>query len=200
MSLDPAAADALPGDVDPASLVEAAHTTAEALVRRGRSTTDPEVVARLVALVESEGLETIATLWSGSAADTLPGALWRLYALRAWVRADPATVADRYRQGMAAAPVHDAIAGVATPPTAADVLDLFDAVLTGVYSRDLDVALERAAAFCRVLATGTAFDADHLELSDPSAAARTTTGASGLARTADELAHAADLWRLGRLD
>ena len=34
-------------------------------------------------------------------ADTLPGALWRLYVLREWVRRDPATVADRYRLGVA---------------------------------------------------------------------------------------------------
>src|SRR4051812_41679782 len=57
--LDPAAADALPGGYDPAMRNEIAHTTAAALVHRGRANTDPEVVARLVSLVERE-----ASTWS----------------------------------------------------------------------------------------------------------------------------------------
>jgi hypothetical protein len=199
-SLDAAAADRLPGAGDPAQLVELAHTTAQMLVHRGRSSDDPAVLARLLALVEDEGLSTVAALWSASPSDTLPGALWRLYALRTWVRSDPELVADRYRQGVAAAPVHDVVAGVASPPGAQDVVTLVDAVLTGLYRRDLDVALDRAAAFCRVVATGTAFDADHLDLADPHGAARTTTGAASLQRTAEELSAAARLWRLDRLD
>lgn len=199
-SLDAAAADRLPGEGDPAQLVELAHTTAQMLVHRGRSSDDPAVLARLLALVEDEGLSTVAALWSASPSDTLPGALWRLYALRTWVRSDPELVADRYRQGVAAAPVHDVVAGVASPPGAQDVVTLVDAVLTGLYRRDLDVALDRAAAFCRVVATGTAFDADHLDLADPYGAARTTTGAASLQRTAEELSAAARLWRLDRLD
>ncbi|MFP5394433.1 MAG: hypothetical protein ACLGI6_23330, partial [Gammaproteobacteria bacterium] len=50
------------------------------------------------------------------------------------------------RQGIAAAPVHDVVAGVADLPGPEDVTTLADAVLDGVYTRDLDVALERAAA------------------------------------------------------
>ena len=166
--LDPAQAEELPGGYDPALRNEAAHTTAAALVHQGRANTDPEVVARLVSLVEREGLDVVAALWSDSPADSLPGALWRLYVLREWVRRDPATVADRYRLGVAAAPVHDVVAGVADAPGPADVRAVADAVLSGVYTGDLDVALERAAAFCRVLATGAAFDADHLDDVDPS--------------------------------
>ncbi|NKY40883.1 hypothetical protein HGA02_15520, partial [Cellulomonas septica] len=70
----------------------------------------------------------------------------------------------------------------------------------GVYAGDLAVALERAAAFCQVLATGAAFDADHLDLVDPRGALRTTRGAASLVRTAEELTHAAALWRAERLD
>lgn len=198
--LDPAQAEELPGGYDPALRNEAAHTTAAALVHQGRANTDPEVVARLVSLVEREGLDVVAALWSDSQADSLPGALWRLYVLREWVRRDPATVADRYRLGVAAAPVHDVVAGVAETPGPADVLAVADAVLSGVYTGDLDVALERAAAFSRVLATGAAFDADHLDDVDPSAAQRLTRGAASLVRTAEELEHAASLWRAGRLE
>ena len=198
--LDPAQAEELPGGYDPALRNEAAHTTAAALVHQGRANTDPEVVARLVSLVEREGLDVVAALWSDSPADSLPGALWRLYVLREWVRRDPATVADRYRLGVAAAPVHDVVAGVADAPGPADVLAVADEVLSGVYTGDLDVALERAAAFSRVLATGAAFDADHLDDVDPSAAHKLTRGAASLVRTAEELEHAASLWRADRLE
>lgn len=198
--MDPQEADELPGAIDPALRSEIAHTTAAALVHQGRATADPDVVARLVALVETEGLDVVAALWSDSAPTTLPGALWRLYVLREWVRRDPATVADRYRQGTAAVPVHDVVAGVADAPGPADVRAVADAVLSGVYTGDLDVALERAGAFCRVLAAGAAFDADRLDDLDPSGATRMTLGASALLRTAEELEHAAVLWRAGRLD
>ncbi len=188
------------GGADPALRAQVAHATAAALVTRGRASADPAVLARLLALVETEGLDVVAGLWADSPADSLPGALWRLYVLREWVRRDPATIADRYRQGLHAAPVDDAVAGVAAPPGPADVRDAVDAVLSGVYTGDLAVALERAAAFCRVLATGAAFDADHLDLVDPRGADRQTRGASSLLRTADELAHAGELWRAGRLE
>ncbi|GEA83765.1 hypothetical protein GCM10009774_23040 [Cellulomonas gelida] len=198
--MDPQEADELPGAIDPALRSEIAHTTAAALVHQGRATADPDVVARLVALVETEGLDVVAALWSDSAPTTLPGALWRLYVLREWVRRDPATVADRYRQGTAAVPVHDVVAGVADAPGPADVRAVADAVLSGVYTGDLDVALERAGAFCRVLAAGAAFDADRLDDVDPTGATRMTLGASALLRTAEELEDAARLWRAGRLD
>ncbi len=198
--LDPQAADELPGELDPALRAEVAHTTAAALVHQGRANQDPQVVARLVALVETEGLDVVAGLWSDSAPATLPGALWRLYVLREWVRRDPETIADRYRQGTAAVPVHDVVAGVAQAPGPVDVRAVADAVLSGVYTGDLDVALERAGAFCRVLAAGAAIDADHLDAVDPRGATRQTFGASALLRTAEELEHAAQLWRAGRLE
>ncbi|GIG29871.1 hypothetical protein [Cellulomonas marina] len=200
-SLDQATADALPGGLDPAQRAELAHTTAAALVRDGRAGgDDPAVLARLVGLVEREGLELVATLWSDSPPSSLPGALWRLYVLREWVRRDPVTVADRYRQGVEHAPVQGAVAGVALPPGPEDVRATADAVLSGVYAGDLAVALERAAAFCRVLATGGALDADHLDLVDPSGAGRLTRGSAALGRTAEELTAAAGLWRAGALD
>lgn len=199
--LDAAQADALPGDLDPEARAQVAHTTAAALVHHGRAeAADPQVVARLVALVETEGLDLIASLWSQSPPTSLPGALWRLYVLREWVRRDPQTVADRFRQGVAAAPVQGAIAGVVDPPGPDDVRDAADAVLSGVYTGDLAVALERAGALCHVLATGTAFDADHLDVLDPDHADRTTRSAASLARTGDELVACAALWRAGHLD
>lgn len=198
--LDPHDAEDLPGELDPALRNEVAHTTANAVVHRARGAEDPELVTRLVRLVETEGLDIVAALWSDAPANTLPGALWRLYVLREWVRRDPRTVALRYRLGVEAAPVHEAIVGVVSPPGPDDVRDLADAVLSGVFAGDLGVALERAGSFCRILATGAAFDADSREVADPDAAVRMTRGASSLQRTAEDLEHAASLWRAGRLD
>ena len=198
--LDPRAADELPGDLNPALRSEVAHTTANALVHQGRAAEDPEVVERLVRLVEAEGLDTVAGLWADSSPTTLPGALWRLYVLRDWVRRDPSTISERYRMGVVRAEVHDVVAGVESPPGPTEVSRVVDAVLSGVYAGDLAVALERGAAFCRVLATGSALDADFVEDRDVELAIRMTRGASGLVRTAEELEQAAGLWRSGRLD
>lgn len=198
--LDQQAAESIPGGVDPALLPEVAHTTAAAIVHGARAQDDPELVDRLVRLVETEGLDVVASMWADSPPNTLPGALWRLYVLREWVRRDPRTIAERYRMGVTKAPVADVVAGVASPPGPDEVSQVVDAVLSGVYTGDLAVTLERGAAFCRVLAIGSAFDADHVAERDDDLAVRITRGASGLVRTAEELEQAAALWRAGRLD
>lgn len=199
--LSPIQADELPGDIDPALRSDIAHTTASAIVHQGRrGGGDPELVGRLVGLVEAEGLDVVAAMWADSPPRTLPGALWRLYVLREWVRRDPQTLAERFRLGVTVAPVHQVVAGVADPTGPGELRDMVDAVLSGVYTGDLAVALERGAAFCRVLATGAAFDADYLEGADASAAQRLTRGASSLVRTAEELEEAAGMWRAERLD
>jgi hypothetical protein len=201
--LDARVAEELPGGLDPALRSQVAHTTAAAIVHGGRAGADedPALLERLVRLVETEGLDVVAALWADSPATTLPGALWRLFVLREWVRRDPRTLADRYRLGLDAAPVHHAVAGVVTPPGPEEVREVVDAVLSGVYAGDFAVALERGAAFCRVLATGAAFDADHLDHAvDTDAAGRLTRSAGSLVRTAEELEHAAALWRSDQLE
>lgn len=199
--LTPDQAEAIVGDIDPAVKSEAAHTTAAAIVHGGRAgADDPELVDRLVRLVETEGLDTVAGLWADSPPDTLPGALWRLYLLREWTRRDPTTIAERYRLGVARAEVAGAVAGVADTPGPDEIRTVADAVLSGVFQGDLDVALERAGAFCRVLATGSALDADQIARSDDHAANRVTRTASALLDTAAELEHAGGLWRADRLD
>ncbi|MEE6273558.1 hypothetical protein [Georgenia wangjunii] len=199
--LDAQTAERIVGDVDPALRSEAAHTTASVLVHRGRDgAEDPALVDRLVSLVDTEGLDTIAALWSQSPPATLPGALWRLYLLREWVRRDPRTIAERYNLGLQRAEVAGVIAGVASPPGPEEVRRTADAVLAGVYHGDLDVALDRAASFFRVVATGAALDADWVEGTDDALAVRVTRRASSLLATAEELEQAAEMARAGRLD
>ncbi|MGC5167407.1 hypothetical protein [Luteimicrobium sp. DT211] len=198
--LDPREADEIPGDLDPALRDQVAHTTAAALVRGARESEDPAVVDRLVSLVEREGLDVVAGLWSNAAPASLPGALWRLYALREWVRRDGEIVALRYRLGVHAAPVAEVVAGVAGPPGPDEVRRLADDVLSGVYTGDLAVALERAGAFCRILAIGATHDADARDDLDADWARRLTRGAASLQGTAEDLEHAASLWRQGKLE
>ena len=83
------------GAPDPAALAEAAHATASLLVESGRATSDEVARARLVALVDEVGLDTIADLWAQRPPRSLPGALWRLYVLREWVQRDAVVSIDR---------------------------------------------------------------------------------------------------------
>ncbi len=184
----PSAVDALVGEPDPAELIAAAHATAEALVRHGRSGGN-EVAARLVALTDEHGLDEIAVLWADRPADSLPGALWRLYALRAGIRQDPDGLARAFDAGRSLAPVHEVVAGVGDPPGPLEVLELADAVLTGAFVGDLAVAMERAGAFCRVVSTGWAVLAD--DRGDDDAAVTLIRRASDLQRTGAQLELAA---------
>lgn len=141
---------------DQLELAEMAHRSAAALVDRGRSNEDPEVRAKLIDLPQTVGLATLAEVWSARPARTLPGALWRLYVLREWVQRSPELVADAFSAGAAHAEVYRVISGVVEPPRPEDLQELTHQILHGVFEGDLDVALERAAAFCHVTATGLA--------------------------------------------
>src|SRR5690625_5117888 len=98
--LSPEQAEAIVGDEDPARRSEVAHTTAQAVVSGGREGADaPDIIDRLIALVDRDGRDVVAEIWYQSPADTLPGALWRLYLLREWGSRDEDTIAERYRLG-----------------------------------------------------------------------------------------------------
>ncbi|MFI7586588.1 hypothetical protein ACIB24_05885 [Spongisporangium articulatum] len=191
----PVVMDAFVGADDPARRIEAAHLTAAALVRQGRSGLDPDLTKRMLKLAD-EGLDEIAELWSARPAGSLPGALWRLYALRAGIRRDPVGVAHSFERGRDQAPLHDAMAAVAEPPGPDEVQELADGVLAGAVTADLADALERAAAFCHVVAAGLITRSDD----DPLRSVELAKQASALARTGTELEEAANLWRRGELE
>jgi hypothetical protein len=148
--------DALVGGTDPALVSEAADRAAHLLVRGARQAGDAEVAERLLHLADTEGIETIAEVWSGSPADSLAGCLWRLYLLRSWVYADPVGVAREFEAGRRGAQVARVIAGVADPPGPGQLKTMIDEVLRGIAGSDLADVLLRAAAFARVVATGRA--------------------------------------------
>ncbi|WP_265443491.1 hypothetical protein [Flexivirga meconopsidis] len=195
----PGALDAQESGLDPAEVSEVAHETAAVLVGTGRAADDPDLTRRLVTLVDELGMSTVAQLWAGRPAVSLPGALWRLYAIREWVRRDGVGVAIDYDLGRHHADVSHAVAGAAEPPSPEALRELVDAILTGVFDGDLAVALDRASAFCRVVSIGRAYRADEHDVVDDASAAEATRSAAQLLTTAHDLHRAANAWRAGDL-
>ncbi len=159
--------DEIVGGADPAHVREAGDLAATVLVRGARASDDPQIAERIVHLAESEGLETLAEVWSGAPADTLAGSLWRLFLLRSWVYAAPEQVAGEYEAGQRRADVARVVAGVADPPGPDELRHMVDDVLRGIARGDFAVTLFRAAAFARIVAAGRASigEATHEEIS-----------------------------------
>src|SRR6478735_6490646 len=141
------------GGADPAQVREAGDLAASVLVRGARASDDPELAERVVHLADTEGLETLAEVWSGAPADTLAGSLWRLFLLRSWVHADPERVARDYEAGQRRV---DVAPGVADPPGPDELRRMVDDVLRGITRGDFAVTLFRASAFARIVAAGRA--------------------------------------------
>jgi len=148
--------EAIQAGADPALVAEAADRAATLIVRGARDADQAEISERLLHLADTEGIETIAELWSGAPADSLAGCLWRLYVLRQWVYADPVGAAREFDAGRPHAEVATTVAGVADPPGPDELRTMIDEVLRGIAVSDFADVLFRAAAFARVIATGRA--------------------------------------------
>ncbi|MEZ7676129.1 histone acetyltransferase [Rothia sp. HMSC062F03] len=145
------------GGMDPAAREEAAHASARILLTRGRGR-DRELAERLVSFTDDYGIEMLAELWSHASAHSLPGALWRMYRLRDTVHRSPRGVSRAFELGMAEDYRSHVVAGVPDPPGAEEVVRTIDEILAGLYTGDLDMAMERCAAFARVVALGIRVD------------------------------------------
>lgn len=192
------------GAEDPAHLSRVAHDTAAALLSRVRSDPDPAVVARLVSYTDEHGIDAIAELWSQASAKSLPGALWRVYLLRTLIRQDPLGISLAFQRGTEVSHTIDqVVAGAPVPAGPAEVRELADQILRGLFGGDFAVALERAAAFARVVSAGFASLADDADASDaahPDRSGQLTQRALRLTQLADEFASCARLWRRDSLD
>ncbi|HYI52002.1 MAG TPA: DNA-directed RNA polymerase subunit beta [Microbacterium sp.] len=181
---------------DPAEVSRVAHSTAQALLARARTDPDGEIVDRLVAFTAEHGIDDIAELWSRSPARSLPGALWRLYLIQLMIHDDPHTAALLYERGrVEIASVDPVVAGAPTPAGPDELVGVIDSILRGLFQGDFAVALDRAAAFCRVQASGASHLADDYEATEPDRASALTTRALRLADYATDLAACAALWR-----
>ena len=193
--------EAIQGGDDPAAVTRLAHESAAALVTRVREERDPHVVERLVTFTDEHGIDAIAELWSRATPRSLPGALWRIYLVRAMIRSDPGGISLFYKRGIGVAHTIDpVVAGAADPAGPHEVLALADQILRGVFTGDLAVALDRAAAFCRVVAAGCASLADDADAAEPGRATDLTKRASRLSTIAVDLSASSKLWAEGALD
>lgn len=189
------------GGDDPAITVRTAHETAAALVSRVRADPDPAIVDRLVAFAEDEGIDAVAELWSRARPHSLPGALWRIYLLREMIRHDPLNTALAFERGVTRlVSIDPVVAGAPSPAGPDELLAVADEILRGVFVGDLAVALERAASFCRVVASGCLDLADDLDGASADRAAELTKRAARLSAMAEDVSIAARLWRDGALD
>jgi hypothetical protein len=196
----PAAFDSIIGESDPAEQSRVAHATASALLERARSDASGAVTERLLAFASEHGIDEIAELWAHAPARSLPGALWRLYLLQIAIRSDAPLTALLYERGRVELHTADAaIAGAPAPADPGELVDLVDAILRGVFRGDFSVALERAAAYCRVQASGAIHTADDCEQTEPQRASDLTRRALRLSTYAEELSASAASWRRGTL-
>jgi len=181
---------------DPAEVSRVAHSTASALLSRVRTDPSESVVDRLVGFTEQYGIDDIAELWSRSPARSLPGALWRLYLLQLMIHDDPQSAALLYDRGRVEIDSADpVVAGAPVPASPDELVVVIDTILRGAFEGDFAVALDRAAAFCRVEASGATHLADDYEPTEPGRASSFTTRALRLSTYAVDLASAASLWR-----
>jgi hypothetical protein len=177
---------------EPLARIDLAHATAEVVVRAGRDAAG-EHTGALLALAETVGLDTLAELWREAADDSLPGVLWTLYLLRSWCREQGSALARWYGAGRGLAPVAEVVAGVSDDAGPAAIRRLADDVLTGAYTGDFAVALERASAFFRVVAVG------RVEVAGDGEQVAERERSERNARTADALDRAAAAWRADTL-
>lgn len=202
--LPPGMFDDFVGGDDPATLSRIAHDTAAALLARVRADPDPEVLERLIAYADEHGIGAIAELWAHASAHSLPGALWRLYLVRALIAQDPITLSEAFQRGVdASQSIDQVVAGAAAPAGPDEVRALIDQILHGVFAGDFAVALERAAAFSRLASAGftaLADDADATSTVHPERPEGFTRRALRLDELADDYAACARLWRRESLD
>ena len=193
--------DEYEGGEDPAQILRVAHDTAHALIGRARASDDPAVLERLVAYTDTHGLDALAELWARSSPRSLPGALWRIYLLRLVIRQDAAGTALAFQRGADVLTTIDPmVAGAPNPTGPAEITELADQILRGLFRGDFAIALDRAASFCRILAAGCTSLADDADTTEPQRATELTARAARLAQTADEFTVCSRLYRAGNLE
>ena len=207
--MDPAVVDHLESGVDPQEVNEMAHVSATALLHRVHQTQNPQIVHRVLTLVDTEGVDIIASLWSHCEPESLPGILWRLYLLRTWMHRNKASISLLWQLGEPEATSASAIAGVDQTPNEADIARIADSILSGAFTGDFAVALERAYAFTDVIAHGLHVRAQQLireaKLNGTAEDGRTPAAkllhtSGNLMTTSQDFMHGANLWRRGKLE
>ncbi len=139
--------------------------------------------------------------WSSEGDWIVPGQIAllrmpRLMKSAATALVSPITAALLYERGRTALDSADPVLAGAPTPAGPDAMkELIDVILRGLFTGDFGVALDRAAAFARVEATGSTHLADDYEATEPERASSFTTRALRLSDYAGDLTACAALWR-----
>lgn len=154
--------DAVGAADDPVARSETSHATAALLLGDAEGNRDEAATKRFVELADDIGFEIIAEMWSAAPAVSAPGALWRLYALRQWIRTAPRELSEMFADGQRRITegigYDEILAGVELPAGPDEVAHAIDEILVGAFRGDVVIALLRAAAFVGICASGTADD------------------------------------------
>ena len=182
--LEDAQIEAIEGDADVAYNSELAHTSAQALMPMGTHfrERDRALVARILDLVDEEGVDVVAETWVRSPENSL----------REWIRRDKDAAARRYEAAKAAAEGAEA-----ELPKPGALRQEWDLVLAGSYEGDFAELLDRSARLAATL--GGVESVWIAEDSDP-LATEVTRRRDAFASTAREFEAAAGLVREGRLE
>src|SRR5699024_2092711 len=136
---------------DPVARSETSHATAALLLGDADGNRDEAATRRFVELADDIGLEVIAEMWSAAPAVSAPGALWRLYALRQWIKTAPREVAEMFatgERGVADGIGYEELLGGLELPAGPDaVARAIEEILAGAFRGDVGIAVLRAAAF-----------------------------------------------------
>lgn len=150
-------AGADPADIvmDPAERSAIAHATAQLLISRSAGEEDAERVERLVSFAEEHGLDTLAELWSTAHPVSLPGALWRLYLVKAALSHNLTDGSEVFSRGLEGLVGIDAVVvGAPSPLTPEAFLVILDDILRGAFCGEFALALERASAVAKAVSAG----------------------------------------------
>jgi hypothetical protein len=143
---------------DPVARSETSHATAALLLGDAEGNRDEAATRRFVELADDIGFEIIAEMWSAAPAVSAPGALWRLYALRQWIKSAPRELSEMFADGQRRVTegigYDEILAGVELPAGPDEVAHAIDEILVGAFRGDVVIALLRASAFVGICAAG----------------------------------------------
>jgi hypothetical protein len=127
---------AFQGGNDPAELNALAHESARALLARVKAGGDAQTLERVVTFTDENGIDVVAELWANASPHSLPGSLWRLYLVRALIRAEASQMSYLYGRGLEVMHTVDpVVAGAPTPAGPEEMRELADTILRGALSR-----------------------------------------------------------------
>lgn len=174
---------------DIAQASELAHTTAVAVVPlRADSTIDAATRERVLAMIQQDGIDSLAETWVAAPAESLPGILWRGYLLREWVRRFPEEASHRFAAAQQAEVADTTDRALVHAPRS--VKALWDSVFEGNFTGDFAEVLRESARLTdfigRVQPEWIASDTHPL-------ATAVTRRDTALLRTAAEFRHGGEL-------